>query len=171
MPSRIDQRFLPALPSSLLGFFCAAPAWAVPIIVNQPSMMPGNVVGVEGSGFGSSPRILFSPMHSSQIQAKLIKGDNNFVAFEVPKSQPFDVYRIAISEAMSRLMLKSAKRASLVENLRSLGAGFAYGSGGTQFAAPVNLSKSDAYSLTVTAPAASRHQRSLCHSPCQGRRG
>lgn len=33
------------------------------------------------------------------------------------------------------------------------GAGFAYGSGGTQFAAPVNLSKSDAYSLTVTAPA------------------
>jgi hypothetical protein len=33
------------------------------------------------------------------------------------------------------------------------GAGFAYGSGGIQFAAPVNLSKSDAYSLTVTAPA------------------
>ena len=39
-------------------------------------------------------------MHSSQIQAKLIKGDNNFVAFEVPKSQPFDVYRIAISDGI-----------------------------------------------------------------------
>ena len=101
MPSRIDQRFLPALPSILLGIFCAAPSWAVPIIVNQPfTMMPGTVVGVEGGGFGSSPRILFSPMHSSQIQAKLIKGDNNFVAFEVPKSQPFDVYKIAISDGI-----------------------------------------------------------------------
>ena len=30
----------------------------------------------------------------------LLKGDNNFVAFKVPKSQPFDVDRIAISDGI-----------------------------------------------------------------------
>jgi len=108
-------------------------------------------------------------MHSSQIQAKLIKGDNNFVAFEVPKSQPFDVYRIAISDGIqwSNLISVNNPRAmhfdkpeiASGDTFRIFGRNLYVAPGsptvveGLSSPPPVNLSKSDAYSLTVTAPA------------------
>ena len=49
-----------------LFIFCATPAWSTPIILNLPSTAaPGNIVSLEGSGFGSSPRVYFRPFTSA----------------------------------------------------------------------------------------------------------
>jgi hypothetical protein len=159
--------------AALLGIFCAAPACAVPVILNQPlTILPGNVVGVEGSGFGSSPRVFFQGMHGAQLQVKLIKGDNTFVAFEVPKSQPFDVYKIAISDGANwsnviavnnpRAMHFDKPEIASGDSFRIFGRNLYVApgsptvtlvSGTDKLAAAVDLSKSDAYGLTVIAPA------------------
>jgi hypothetical protein len=70
---------------------------------NSPATAaPGNIVSLEESGFGSSPKIYFRPFTSkTPISVQIIKGDNNYVAFQVPKSLSFDVYFIAVSDGSS----------------------------------------------------------------------
>ena len=177
---RLIRRSVRFCQAALLWVFCAAPAWATPVIMNTPStMMPGNVVSVIGSVFGSSPSVNFSTRQNpdTRIQVKIIKGDNNVVAFEVPSNLPFQVYNIVISDGQTWSQTASANNpharqfdepeiasgdrfrifgrnlyvptsvgqptVSLVDNAT-----------GTQLAAAINLSQSDAaYSLTLTAPA------------------
>lgn len=165
--------------AALLWVFCVAPAWATPIIMNTPlTMMPGSVVSVIGSGFGSSPLVNFSTRQNpgTRIQVKIIKGDNNVVAFEVPSNLPFQVYNIAISDGQSWSQTASTNTPQAMQfdkpeiaggdRFRIFGRNLyvpaSVGqptvslvdiSTGAQLTAPINLNQSDAYSLTLTAPA------------------
>ena len=156
--------------------FCATPAWSTPIILNLPSTAaPGNIVSLEGSGFGSSPRVYFRPFTSaSPIPVKIIKGDNNVVAFQVPKTQAFDVYYLAVSDGTSwsktfgvnypQAMQFDKPEIAPNDSFRIFGRNLYMApapvsvmlgdqSTGAMIAASVDVSKSDPYSLTVIAPA------------------
>jgi Pectate lyase superfamily protein len=160
----------------LVVTFCAAPAWSTPIVLNVPNTAaPGNIVSLEGSGFGSSPKIYFRPFTSTTpIPVKIIKGDNNFVAFQVPKTQAFDVYYLAVSDGTSWSKTFGVNYPQAVQfdkpelapndrfrifgrNLYMAPAPVSVMLGdqttGAMIAATVDVSKSDPYSLTVIAPA------------------
>jgi hypothetical protein len=146
--------------------------------MNYPdTAMPGSIINVTGSGFGSTPRVYFVPKRSgTPITVKLIKADNNFVAFEVPSSLPFDIYEIAISDGKSWSYVYDANQPrarhfdvpeiASNDSFRIFGRNLYVASGqgsptvslvsketGVYLTAAVDLSKSDAYSLTLTAPA------------------
>lgn len=84
----------------LLCLFPVNIAWAVPVIYNQPfSAKAGDIVNLLGSGFGTSPKIIFKPAHRpAAIPVRIIRADENLIAFEVPKSQPLDIYAISVSD-------------------------------------------------------------------------
>ena len=162
--------------AALLGIVCAVPAWATPVILNVPlTMMSGNVVGVEGSGFGSSPKVYFGTQSSPPAAVKIIRADNNFVSFEVPKNLKFGVYYVAISDGtttskvaytnLPRGMQFDTPEIASNDSFRIFGRNLyvantaalptvtlADTATGAQLAATVNLSLSDPYCLSVTAP-------------------
>jgi Pectate lyase superfamily protein len=132
---------------------------------------PGNIVSLEGSGFGSSPKIYFRPFTSTAPISVKIKGDNNYVAFQVPSSLSFDVYFIAVSDGSSwsrsgwiiRKRCNSTSR-TLLPSFRIFGHNLYVAPApasviladtytGEWLTAAVDVSKSDPYSLTVIAPA------------------
>lgn len=84
--------------AAISGFLCADASWAAPVIFNQPfTAKPGDIVNLLGSGFGASPKIIFKAAHrSSSTSVKVIRADDNLIAFEVPKSQPFDIYTVSV---------------------------------------------------------------------------
>lgn len=171
--TRVSSLFCHA---AFMWIICAASAWATPVILNQPmTAIPGDIVSVTGNGFGSSPKVYFRPESvSAQVQVKIIKGDNNFVAFQVPKTQPFDLYYIMISDGTKwsnkvgvnypQVMQFDKPELAGNDSFRIFGRNLYVGpvpptvklndlSTGAWLDAAVDLSKSDAYSLTVTAPA------------------
>jgi hypothetical protein len=103
LDSASEQKFKCVLPSGAFLHFLLCPAWGTPIMFNVPATAaPGNIVSLEGSGLGSSPKIYFRPFTSTTpISVKIIKGDNNYVAFQVPSGLSFDVYFIAVSDGSS----------------------------------------------------------------------
>ena len=160
----------------LLWLLCSAPAWAAPVILNYPlTALSGSVIGVSGSGFGSSPSIYFGTnLHPNPIPVKVLKADNNFVAFEVPPNMGFDLYKFAISDGANwssivytnypRGMQFDRPEIASNDTFRIFGHNLYVSplspsvtlvdqSSGARLTASVNLSQSDAYSLTVTAPA------------------
>jgi hypothetical protein len=96
----------PPLPSiqfcqiAFLSFLFADTSWASPVIFNQPfTAKPGDVVNLLGSGFGALPKVTFKAAHrSTAMQVKILRADNNLIAFEMPKDQPFDIYTISVSD-------------------------------------------------------------------------
>jgi hypothetical protein len=176
---RLIRKSGPCCQAALLLIFCAIPAWGTPVVFNLPATAaPGNIVSLEGSGFGSSPKIYFRTYSSgTQIPVKIIKSDNNFVAFQVPKSQPFDVYFVAVSDGAAWTKFNGLNYPQAMhfdkpeiapnDSFRIFGRNLYVGPIATdvtlvdvytqeRLTAAVDLSKSDSYSLTVTAPAGVR---------------
>ena len=81
--------------SAMLG---AAAASAAPVILNQPfSAHPGDVISLEGSGFGSAPTVYFKPSHQTTPIALATKAAvGGGVVVEVPKTAAFDLYSLWI---------------------------------------------------------------------------
>ncbi len=81
--------------SAMLG---AAAASAAPVILNQPfSAHPGDVISLEGSGFGSAPTVYFKPSHQMTPIALATKAAvGGGVIVEVPKTAAFDLYSVWI---------------------------------------------------------------------------
>ena len=81
--------------SAMLG---AAAASAAPVILNQPfSAHPGDVITLEGSGFGSAPTAYFKQSHQTTPIALATKAAvGGGVVVEVPKTAAFDLYSVWI---------------------------------------------------------------------------
>src|SRR5271166_2833333 len=82
--------------SAMLG--AAAAASAAPVILNQPfSAHPGDVISLEGSGFGSAPTVYLKPSHQTTPIALATKAAvGGGVIVEVPKTAAFDLYSVWI---------------------------------------------------------------------------
>src|SRR5271165_4049049 len=80
--------------SAMLG----ADAAAAPVILNQPfSAQPGDVISLEGSGFGSAPTVYLKPSHQTTPIALATKAAvGGGVIVEVPKTAAFDLYSVWI---------------------------------------------------------------------------
>lgn len=163
--------------AAILWSFGAMPSSAAPTITNVPTTAgPGDIVGVWGNGFGSSPRLnVWDRFNSKLIKVKIIQADNNFVAFQMPKDQPFVPFQVAVSDGTSyspvsyinspKVMQFDVPEVAAGDTFRIFGRNlYVAGSPSTpvvtfydhssnaQLVAKVDLTKSDAYSLTVTAP-------------------
>src|SRR5271168_730733 len=81
--------------SAILG---ADAAPAAPVILNQPfSAQPGDVISLEGSGFGSAPTVYLKPSHQTTPIALATKAAvGGGVIVEVPKTAAFDLYSVWI---------------------------------------------------------------------------
>lgn len=163
------------LPASLWAFLSSA-SWAAPFIFNQPpTAKPGDVVSVIGSGFGNAPQVIFKPRHqASAVKVKIVRADATAVAFQVPQNQPFDVYDIAISDGkatspgvsvnLPQGMYFDQPETAANDKFRIFGRNLYVApasatvklvdvASGASLPAAVDLAASDAYSLSVTAPA------------------
>jgi hypothetical protein len=85
---------------AIFGVLFGAPSWAKPVIFNQPSTAkPGDIISVNGSGFGSSPRVYLKLGHQTASgEVPTIKGENNLVVFQIPKDKALDLYEIWVSD-------------------------------------------------------------------------
>ena len=85
---------------------CAAPfcvpaldlAWAGPAIINFPfTAKPGDVISLEGSGFGAAPKVYLKPsLQASAIVLPTKAASDSAVVVEVPKTLGFDLYNVWI---------------------------------------------------------------------------
>jgi hypothetical protein len=84
----------------MLGTHAAS---AAPVIFNQPfTARPGDIISVEGKGFGATPSVNLTAVHQGRApQVKILRAEDNVIAFQVPPTLPFDVYQIAISDGRS----------------------------------------------------------------------
>lgn len=160
---------------ALLSFLCSDTSWASPVIFNQPfTAKPGDVVNLLGSGFGALPKVTFKGAHrSTAMQVKILRADNNLIAFEVPKDQPFDIYTISVSDGATASATVSINTPRALHfDTPEIGSQNTFRIFGhnlyVQPASPmvtlidvktndrlsaiVNLGASDAYSLTAVAP-------------------
>lgn len=163
---------------SLSAFFSVAAAsvsQAAPVILNQPfTAKPGDVIALTGSGFGSSPKVIFKTRRQgSQITVKTIRANDISVEIQIPPSQPFDVYDIAISDGQTtsayvpvnlpQPMHFDVPEAASSDKFRIFGRNLYVPpatptvrlldpSSNTSLTASVDTSTSDAFSLTVIAP-------------------
>ena len=81
--------------SAMLG---ADAAPAAPVILSQPfSAKPGDVISLEGSGFGSAPTVYLQPSRQTTPIALATKAAaGGGVIVEVPKTAAFDLYSVWI---------------------------------------------------------------------------
>jgi parallel beta-helix repeat protein len=160
------------------ALFCALSAGlsrAKPIIFSEPfTASPGDIISLEGKGFGSAPQVSLKAVHQSgRTIVQTLRGQDNNVVFEVPKTLPFDVYQISISDgaASSSAVCLNMPRAMHFD-MPEVASGTRFRIFGrnlfiaptpatvtlvdtvskTSLAASVVLDASDAYGLTVIAP-------------------
>jgi hypothetical protein len=56
--------------AALVAIFYTSPAWSVPVILNQPlTILPGNIVGVEGSQFKVTLKVNLNKTHVIAINS------------------------------------------------------------------------------------------------------
>jgi hypothetical protein len=77
----------------------AAAASAGPIILSYPfSAKPGDVISLEGSGFGAAPQVFLKPSRQTAAIALPTKtADDGAVVVEVPKTSAFDLFDVWIA--------------------------------------------------------------------------
>ncbi|WOJ91636.1 glycosyl hydrolase family 28-related protein (plasmid) [Methylocapsa polymorpha] len=101
---RILKRIGPVGQAALFSILFSEASLAKPIIFNQPfTANPGDIVSIEGSGFGASPQLYFKP--SRQASAAVltpVQGANAIVQFRVPKTASFDQYEIWVSDGVTQ---------------------------------------------------------------------
>ena len=73
-------------------------AWAGPAIINFPfTAKPGDIISLEGSGFGAAPKVFIKPsLQTAAMQLLTKEGRDDVVVFEVPKTIAFDLYKVWI---------------------------------------------------------------------------
>lgn len=176
-------RLLPSLPAGHTARFLATQLWiasaaiahAAPVIINQPfTAKPGDVISLTGSGFGSSPQVIFKARRQeAAAPVKIVHASEKALAIEIPKTQPFDVYDIAISDGtavtpavavnLPRAMHFDTPEIASNDTFRIFGRNLYAAPAspsvtlvdtvtGAQLPATIDLAASDAYSLTVAAP-------------------
>ncbi|VTZ49400.1 conserved exported hypothetical protein [Methylocella tundrae] len=77
----------------------AAAALAAPVIINQPfSARPGDVISLQGSGFGAAPHVYMKPLKQLIPTVLATKtADDGTVVVQAPKAALFDVYEVWIT--------------------------------------------------------------------------
>ncbi|MGO9674660.1 MAG: glycosyl hydrolase family 28-related protein, partial [Methylocella sp.] len=84
------------------GCFWAAGATAAsagPVIINYPfTANPGDVISLEGSGFGAAPKVYLKPsLQAAAVALPTKTANDGTVVVEVPKTTAFDLYNVWIS--------------------------------------------------------------------------
>jgi hypothetical protein len=70
-----------------------------PAIFNYSlSGKPGDVIGLQGSKFGSNPQVFLSRPSNSPIQLKVVNKGNDYVAVMIPESESLGLYKIQVSD-------------------------------------------------------------------------
>lgn len=79
--------------------FAAAAASADPVIINQPfTANPGDVISLQGSGFGAAPQVFLKASHeAAAITLSTKTADDGTVVVEAPKTSAFDLYEVWIA--------------------------------------------------------------------------
>jgi Pectate lyase superfamily protein len=145
-----------------------------PVIFNYSlSGKAGDVIGLQGSRFGSNPQVFLSRPSNSPIQMKVVNKGNNYVAVMIPESESLGLYKIQVSDGTNSSKEVYLNRAHAMSfdtpeiaangtfrifgrNLLLPGATptvrFVNPSTGASLNATVMTTGSDAYVLKVTAP-------------------
>ena len=78
--------------------FGAAAASAGPVIINYPfTANPGDVISLEGSGFGAAPKVYLKPsLQAAAIALPTKTANDAVVVVELPKTLAFDLYNVTI---------------------------------------------------------------------------
>ena len=78
--------------------FGAAAASAGPVIINYPfTANPGDVISLEGSGFGTAPKVYLKPsLQAAAIALPTKTANDAVVVVELPKTLAFDLYNVTI---------------------------------------------------------------------------
>ncbi len=83
------------------GFWIAAAvaAEAGPVIISYPfTVHPGDVISLEGSGFGAAPKVYLKPsLQAAPIVLATKTADDGTVVVELPKTSAFDLYNVWIA--------------------------------------------------------------------------
>lgn len=89
------------------AFVCCACFWIAgaaaastgPVIINYPfTANPGDVISLEGSGFGAAPKVYLKPsLQAAAIALATKTANDGTVVVEVPKTSAFDLYNVWIS--------------------------------------------------------------------------
>ncbi|MBA3922368.1 MAG: hypothetical protein H0X31_11985 [Nostocaceae cyanobacterium] len=70
---------------------------STPIIFNSSiSGNPGDVIGLQGAGFGSSPQVFLSLASNSAVPLATVNQGNNYIAAKIPADQPFGLYALQV---------------------------------------------------------------------------
>jgi hypothetical protein len=77
----------------------AAVASAGPVIISYPfTANPGDVISLEGSGFGAAPKVYLKPsLQAAPVALATKTADDGTVVVELPKTSAFDLYNVWIS--------------------------------------------------------------------------
>ncbi|PSB45428.1 hypothetical protein C7B80_16895 [Cyanosarcina cf. burmensis CCALA 770] len=71
----------------------------VPVIFNYSiSGEPGDVIGIQGSKFGSNPQVFLSRPSNSRIQLKVVNKGNDYVSVIIPEGESLGLYKIQVSD-------------------------------------------------------------------------
>ena len=94
--------FVLSLAVVVIVFNLTADAASTPIIFNHSiSSNPGDVIGVQGTMFGSNPQVFLSQSTNKTRQLRTVNKGNNFTAVEIPKDEPFGLYKIQVVNGTS----------------------------------------------------------------------
>ena len=78
-------------------------------IINYPfTAHPGDVITLEGSGFGAKPTVYVQPLNSAAVQVAPKAGQDNVVVVQIPQTMAFSVYTVWVYDNVSSTSNKIA---------------------------------------------------------------
>ena len=87
-------------------------AWATAAIINSPyTANPGDVITLEGSGFGTHPTVYVQPLNSGASAITPLEAQDNVIVVQIPATMAASLYTVWINDNVSSTSNKIALNA------------------------------------------------------------